>query len=236
MSDLSPYASRLARTLPELQDRVARAAERSGRSAVDVRIVAVSKGHPLAAVRAALEAGISDLGENRVGEFTDKAAGLGDGVTVRWHFIGHIQSRKTGPVAQAADLVHSVDRLKLARRLSRDAELAGRVLPVLVQVNTSGEDSKGGFVPAEAEDAWAGLLQLPGLDVRGLMTMAPFTPDEAVLRSTFRRLRELNERLGTSPAYGGTELSMGMSNDFEIAVEEGSTLIRVGTALFGERT
>lgn len=236
MSDLSPYPGRLARTLPELQDRVARAAERSGRSAAEVRIVAVSKGHPLAAVRAALEAGISDLGENRVGEFTDKAARLGDEASVRWHFIGHIQSRKTGPVAQAADLVHSVDRLKLAGRLSRDAEQAGRVLPVLVQVNTSGEDSKGGFAPAEAEDALADLLELPGLDVRGLMTMAPFTTDEAVLRSTFRRLRELNERLGTSPAYRGTELSMGMSNDFEIAVEEGSTLIRVGTALFGERT
>lgn len=215
---------------------MARAAERSGRSAAEVRIVAVSKGHPLAAVRAALEAGISDLGENRVGEFTDKAARLGDEASVRWHFIGHIQSRKTGPVAQAADLVHSVDRLKLAGRLSRDAEQAGRVLPVLVQVNTSGEDSKGGFAPAEAEDALADLLELPGLDVRGLMTMAPFTTDEAVLRSTFRRLRELNERLGTSPAYRGTELSMGMSNDFEIAVEEGSTLIRVGTALFGERT
>lgn len=152
-----------------------------------------------------------------------------------WHMIGHLQSRKARAAAELADLVHSVDSLKLGRRLSGFAEEVGRRLPVLVQLNASGEESKSGFSPEEAVEAVGQLLEFPGLELRGFMTMAPFVEDEGVLRSTFRRVREVQERALALAGFKGRELSMGMTNDFELAVEEGSTMVRIGTALFGER-
>lgn len=229
------YESRLRENLPRITEAIEEAAGRVGRGEGEVTLVAVTKAHPPEALKAALALGLNDLGENRVEEMEEKVGILG-GEAAIWHMIGHVQSRKAKPVSEMADLVQSLDSLKLGRRLSSFAEEAGRILPALVQVNTSGEDAKHGFSPPEALEAIHQFLDLPGLEVRGLMTMAPFVDDEAILRRTFAGLRRLQEEaVGTLPAYHGTQLSMGMTNDFELAVEEGSTMVRIGTALFGER-
>ncbi len=216
-------------------DAIEGAARRAGREGGEVTLVAVTKAHPPEAIRAALKAGLTDLGENRVEELEGKIELLGrDAAT--WHMIGHLQSRKARMGADLADLIHSVDSLKLGRRLSHFAQESGRILPVLVQVNTGGEEAKSGFSPEGAVEGIHQLLEEPGLEIRGLMTMAPFVDEEAVLRRTFIGLRKIREKaLASLPGYKGTELSMGMTNDFELAVEEGSTMVRIGTALFGER-
>jgi len=213
---------------------VEEAAGRAGRDPSEVRIVAVTKGHPPDAVRAAVDVGLGDVGENRVGELERKVGLLGRGLA-RWHMIGHVQRRKASRLPGLTDLLHSLDSFRLAERLQRVGEDAGTTIPVLVQVNTSGEASKYGFSPDEFRESFAGILALDRLRVDGLMTMAPLTEDEGLIRRTFRSLRELHRESRERPAYEGTELSMGMSNDYGIAVEEGSTMIRVGTALFGER-
>ncbi len=213
---------------------MAGAALAAGRDPAGVRLVAVTKGHPLEALRAALEAGVPDLGENRVEELEEKEAALGrDRAT--WHMIGHLQSRKAARAAGAAHLIHSVDSLHLAEKLSRSAEGRGSEVRVLAQVNTSGEESKGGLEPAGAVEAVLAMAALPGVRVEGLMTMAPFVGDVEVLSSAFRRLRETLEEVRRRDPRVGPELSMGMTNDFEIAIREGSTMVRIGTALFGER-
>ena len=229
-----------------VREALERAGERSARSHAAVRIVAVTKGHPDAAIEAALDFGLSDMGENRVEEMEGKVARLGrEGI--RWHMIGRLQSRKVPRLPEICDLLHSMDRLSLAQRIAkqweeREAEAAGvergatMELPVLIQVNTSGEEAKGGFALSAALDEIPEVLELPGFRVVGLMTMAPFTEDETVIRGSFARLRRLHEELGGNPRYRGSELSMGMTNDYAIAVEEGSTLVRLGTALFGERS
>lgn len=218
----------------EVRERIERARERAGHSA-PVTLLAVTKTHPADAVRAALAAGVADVGENRVQEMEEKAAEVGrEGV--RWHLIGHLQRNKAAKAVALADLVHSVDSLRLAEALSAEAVKAGREARVLVQVNTSGEETKGGFGAGEAIDAAGRIAELPGVVVEGMMTMAPFTDDDAVLRRTFRGARALWEEAGrTVSGFRAAHLSMGMSNDFEIAVEEGSTLVRVGSILFGER-
>jgi len=194
----------------------------------------VTKAHPPEALRAALAVGLTDLGENRVEELERKVRLLGRDAA-RWHMVGHVQSRKAKQVVESADMIHSVDTLKLARRFSGSAsEYEGRV-PILVQVNMSEEESKGGFHQDRALDAIHEVLELPGVEVRGLMTLAPFVDDERVLRRVFVGLRRIHEEAGKLPDYQGRELSMGMTNDFELAVEEGSTMVRIGTALFGER-
>lgn len=220
--------------LPGVLDRIAAAAERSGRDPSGVRIVAVTKGHAACAVEAVAKAGLRDIGENRVEELQRKRALLND-LAVDWHMIGHVQRRKAGPAARLAGLVHSIDSLRLAEKLSRLGEAEGRRVPVLVQLNVSGEATKGGFPEAEALDGVGKVAALGGLRVLGLMTMAPFVADEAVLRSTFRKTREVMEAAAGTPGVEGCELSMGMSNDYEIAVEEGSTMVRLGTTLLGER-
>ena len=228
------YAARLRDALPAVRDRIAEAADASGRAADAVRLVAVTKAHPIAAVRAALAAGLTDLGENRVEELEQKVGEIGRGAAT-WHMIGHLQSRKAPRAMAVADLIHSVDSVKLAQRLSRFASEEGRTVAVLVQVNTSGEGSKSGFDGARGLEEIHALAELPGIDVRGLMTMAPFVDDTTVLTDTFVAVRHLAERLRASGAAIGPELSMGMTNDLEIAVREGSTMVRIGTALFGER-
>lgn len=230
----SMYENRLRENLPRLRDAVERAARRAGRGEGEVTLVAVTKAHPLPALEAALSVGLSHLGENRLEEMEEKVRLLGRGAAT-WHMVGHVQSRKARQAVEVADLIHSVDTLKLGRRLSSFSVDGGRTAPVLVQVNASGEDVKNGFDLDLALEAIQELVELPGLNVRGLMTMAPFVEDERVLRGTFRKLRRLHEEAGRIPGYEGTELSMGMTNDFELAVEEGSTMVRIGTALFGER-
>jgi len=228
------YATRLAETLPAVLERIARAAASSGRGPSSVRLVAVTKSHPFEAVEAALGAGLTDLGENRVEELEAKVAAFGaDAAT--WHMIGHLQSRKAPRAVEAADLIHSVDSLKLAGRISRAGVEAGRSVRVLAQVNTSGEGSKSGFAPDDAVERIHEMAELPGLEVDGLMTMAPFVDDEGVLSDAFSCLRRLSERLREASDAVGPELSMGMTNDLEVAIREGSTMVRIGTALFGER-
>jgi len=228
------YETRLRNNLPGVREAIARAAENAGRDAADVTMVAITKAHPLEALEAALAVGLRDLGENRVEELEHKVSVLGrDAAT--WHMVGHVQSRKAKQVVANADILHSVHSLKLARKLSGFAQDGGSPLPALVQVNMSGEEAKSGFDPAEAVEAVHQILELDGIDVRGLMTMARFGADEAVLRKTFQGLRRIQEEATALSGYAGRELSMGMTNDFELAVEEGSTMVRIGTALFGER-
>lgn len=247
---LPHFRHRIEEALPRVLDRIAAAAERSGRDTAAVRIVAVTKGHPPEAVEAVLGAGLADVGENRVEELEEKAPAF-QARGVRWHMIGHVQSRKAARAARLAGLLHSVDSLRLAGRLSRAAEGAGKRLPVLVQVNASGEAAKGGFLvvgppgsasteaqgsaSTEVLERIAEIAALPGLRPVGLMTMAPFTSDDSVVRATFRRTRELLESASGIEGFDGRELSMGMSNDYETAVEEGSTMVRLGTTLLGER-
>jgi pyridoxal phosphate enzyme (YggS family) len=198
-----------------------------------VRLVAVTKSHPVEAIEAALAAGLTDLGENRVEELESKVVAFGRSPT--WHMIGHLQSRKARRAVVAADMIHSVDSSALADKLSRAALEEGRRAVVLAQVNTSGEGSKSGFTPNEAVERVHALAELPGLELRGLMTMAPFVDDDGVVAEAFGRLRTLSERLRALSERVGPELSMGMTNDLEVAIREGSTMVRIGTALFGER-
>lgn len=221
--------------------RIEQAAMRAGRDPSEVTLVTVTKGHPIEVVRRALEAGLARFGENYVEEARAKMEAI-SAPSVEWHMIGHIQSRKAREVVQGFALVHSVDSLRLARRLSRFAEERGVDLPVFLECNVSGESRKYGWAMAQPADWERALVEiretaeLPHLRVRGLMTMAPWCPDPEKTRPVFRRLRELREWLrGRLPGLNLSELSMGMSDDFEIAVEEGATVVRIGRALLGPR-
>ena len=228
------YAQRLEHTWPELRARIERAADAAQRAAASVRVVAVTKAHPLEAVDAALATGLRDLGENRVEELEEKVRARGR-ESATWHMIGHVQCRKAKRVVELAHLTHSVDSERLAERLSRIGVEESMEVGVLAQVNTSGEGSKGGFDPEDAVEVIHRIAELPCLRVHGLMTMAPWVEDERVLHAAFADLREIGDALRRVTGRVGRELSMGMTNDLEIAIREGSTMIRIGTALFGER-
>jgi PLP dependent protein len=234
MSEREDYARRLREGLPEVRERIAEALRRAGRAA-DVQVVAVTKGHPAAAVAALRAAGLHAAGENRVQELARKVDEVGRRA-VAWHLIGHLQRNKVRTAIPLFDLIQSIDSLRLAGELSREALRGGAVVTGLVQVNTSGEGTKGGFAAAAAVDAVAEIAGLPGLRIAGLMTMAPYDADERTLRRTFAGARELFDRCAALPGFDARWLSMGMSGDFEVAVEEGSTMVRLGTILFGERT
>jgi PLP dependent protein len=224
----------LRERLAVAEERIESARVRVGRSD-PVTLVAVTKTLSAAVIREAREAGIGDIGENRVPELEEKVREVGR-EAVRWHLIGHLQRNKARRAIPCFDLLHSLDSLRLARQLSQDAEFLGREVEALVQVNTSGEESKFGFAPDEALQAIGEMAELPGLKLVGVMTMAPFVADEAVLRRTFAGARRLWEDAdGQVAGFEARHLSMGMSNDFDVAVEEGSTLVRLGTVLFGER-
>lgn len=226
--------------LQEVQARVSASAGAVDRDPAQIRLLAVTKGFPPSVVRAAHEIGLRDFGENRVQEGLQKMAQLRDLDRVSWHMIGHIQSRKAADVAPNFASVHSVGRTKIAERLNRYRE--GPPLPILLQCNVSGERSKHGWELAD-ESTWPAVLtefaevsDFPNLEIRGLMTIAPWTSDEKVVRGTFKRLRRLAEFL-RQELHGITwdELSMGMSDDYQLAVEEGATVLRLGRAIFGER-
>lgn len=228
------YAERIRSSLPELRDRIARAAERSGRGPSEVRLITVTKSHPIEAAEAAVACGLLDLGENRPEELEWKVEAL-RAPGLRWHMIGHVQTRKVSRLVGPTYLVHSIDSLRLAEKFSRAATQVGATVDVLVQVNVSGEEAKGGLAGPSAAEGVMEICELPGVVVRGLMTMAPFVDDEGIVRPVFRGLRELHAGLLEQDGYEGRELSMGMTNDFEVAIEEGSTMVRVGTALLGPR-
>ena len=232
------YEQRLQASLPAVAERILKARERAG-SAHDVRVIAVTKGHPAEAIRAATAAGLHDCGENRVLELESKIEELGRSAAT-WHLIGHLQRNKVRKALPLFDVVHSIDSVRLAREISAEAVRAGVTARGLVQVNASGEDSKGGI--DIADDAAPGVAavqtigQLPGLHIEGIMTMAPYVANENVLRATFARTRRLFDECARQVSgFHAKDVSMGMSNDFEIAIEEGSTMIRLGTILFGER-
>lgn len=227
----------VAENIEAIRARMRVAAERAGRDPGSVRLVAVSKRQPLEAVREAMSAGQMVFGENYLQEAESKVAALGQGPL--WHCIGHLQSNKARIAAAIFDCIETIDRLKLAMALEgRLAEL-GKTMPILVQVNVGGEAQKAGVSQEEAGKLCRELQQFPHLILQGLMTMPPFGQKPEESRSYFRQLRLLGEELagqGLLGQHGPVQLSMGMSGDFEVAIEEGATLVRVGTALFGERS
>lgn len=228
--DIDGIAARLA----QVRERIERARERAGRRD-PVTLVAVTKTHPAETVRAAIAAGVADVGENRVQELEGKVAEVGRDA-VRWHLIGHLQRNKVAKAMPLFDLIHSVDSERLAQALSDEAVKTGITARALVEINSVGEASKGGFSVDESIDAVGRIAALPGLELAGMMTMAPFTGDEAVIRRAFEATRRACEEAARQvPGFTGRHLSMGMSNDYEIAVEEGATLVRVGSSIFGER-
>ena len=228
------YEARLRAAVPAVLERIERARERGGRTA-PVTLVAVTKGHDAAAALAAAAYGLEDCAENRVQDLEAKVESVGR-TAVRWHLIGHLQRNKVRRALPLFDLIHSIDSDRLAAELSAEAERAGVEVRGLVQVNTSGEATKGGFSADAAVEAVSRVTALPMLRIAGLMMMAPFDAPEAALRKTFGRARELFEQCSREvPGFHPEHLSMGMSDDFEVAVEEGSTMVRLGTILFGER-
>ena len=225
--------SAIADNLQAVQARISNAAAAVGRSPESVRLLAVSKTWPLACVLDAAEAGQRAFGENYVQEGIDKIAAV-SGRNLEWHFIGPLQSNKTKPVAEHFDWVHSIDRLKIAERLSAQRPTYLSPLQVCVQVNVSGEASKSGCAPDEALALCRAVAALPGLQLRGLMAIPEPTDDLQAQRIPFRKLRELREQICAAGLPLDT-LSMGMSHDLEAAVAEGATIVRIGTAIFGER-
>ena len=227
-------ASDVAERVQGVRERIDLARQRSGRDD-PVTLVAVTKNHPAEAVDAVIGAGVHDVGENRVPELTEKVEQVGRGA-VQWHLIGHLQRNKVRRALPLFDLLQSLDSLRLAEAISAEAVGSGRTGRALVQVNISGEATKGGLPSESALEAVARIAELPGLHAMGLMTMAPFGADEGTLRRVFGATRRLWEEAGRQiPSFDAKVLSMGMSDDFEVAVEEGSTMVRVGTLLFGER-
>jgi pyridoxal phosphate enzyme (YggS family) len=235
----------LAENITAVREQIAVATERVGRLPAEVTLVAVSKTKPLELVRMAYDLGLTDFGENWVQEALAKIAdfdptGIRSGI--RWHMIGHVQSNKAGKVVGSFACIHSVDSLHIAQALNQHAEKASQATAttlrqsVLLQVNISGEQSKEGMSEEETPLLARQIVALPHLDVQGLMTVAPLVQDPEEVRPVFRRLRELNERLRQEVAGSAWQhLSMGMTDDYRVAIEEGATIVRVGRAVFGER-
>jgi pyridoxal phosphate enzyme (YggS family) len=225
--------SSLTENLEAVRERIASAALRSGRKPDDVQLVAISKTYPAEMIREASEAGQVLFGESRVQEALIKIPSLPS--HLRWHFIGHLQSNKVRKVLPNFELIHGVDSSALARDIDRVGAESGLFPRVLLEVNVSGEGSKHGFAPEALERDLEGLLAMPRLQVEGFMTMAPLAAEAEASRPYFAALRELRDRLSTTTGIPLTTLSMGMSGDYEVAVEEGATLVRVGSAIFGNR-
>jgi hypothetical protein len=235
----------IASNLEEIRERMAQAARRAGRNPTEVALMAVSKTHPASAILEAIAAGQTLFGENRVQELAAKREQLGaqaspaSYVNAKFRLIGHLQSNKAARAVELFDAIDSVDSLRLAQRLNQEAERLGRTLDVLLEINIGGEAAKTGFGPNSTTELRL-LLQaqpsLPNLAIRGLMTVPPYTEDPEGAREFFRRLRQLRDQLRASTGLALPELSMGMSHDFEVAIEEGSTCVRVGTSIFGDRS
>ena len=224
------------RRLAEVRERIANAAGRAGRKPEDVRLIAVSKTHPLEAVRAAADAGQIDFGENKVQEALQKIAQSTDN-SLRWHLIGHLQSNKARKAAGAVGAIHAIDSVDLLKRVDQAASEAGRIVDVLIQVDLALEDTKHGAPLGEVAAIVTAAGSCTAAKLAGLMLLPPLAGNPEDARPWFRQLRELRDGLVSNgtPADRLRELSMGMSHDFEVAIAEGSTMVRVGTAIFGER-
>ena len=223
----------IAANLEEIRGRLTAAAERAGRDPASVRLVAVSKTYPAEAVAAASSTGQRIFGESRVQEARDKIPACPSGL--EWHFIGHLQKNKVRQALPLFPFFHSIDSAALAGAIDRIAGETGAEAQGLLEVNISGEESKHGFTPDELRSQFPALAKLPHLRIRGLMTMAPYSDDPEDARPVFRKLRELRDELQSAHQHPLPELSMGMSGDFEPAIEEGATLVRVGSSIFGTR-
>src|SRR5258708_2596456 len=223
-----------------VRERIDAAARRAGRNPDKITLMGVSKTFPVESVREAYAAGLRVFGENRVEEFAEKCPALLDLSDAKWHLIGHLQSNKAAKAAELFSAVDSVDSLKLAERLNAAAAQAGKTLPIVIEINVGGEDAKSGAAPDsdELEQILLAAPCLASLQVRGLMTVPPYSENPNHAQPFFRQLREIRDRIASRqlPAIVMDELSMGMSHDFEVAIREGSTCVRVGTAIFGDRT
>ena len=229
--------TQLGERLARIRSQIEAAALKCGRSPHEVSLIAISKTHPAALVREAIVLGATDIGENRVQEAEQKINEVGRN-TVRWHLVGHLQANKARRAVQLFDVIHSLDSLELARRLDRlCAEESREQLPVMVQVDLGHEETKTGVDESQLMDLVEGLKSLDRVKLVGLMTLPPFFDDPEQARPFFRRLRELRDELAGRGAFGDRngELSMGMTHDFEVAIEEGATMVRIGTAIFGQR-
>lgn len=220
--------------LTQVRRQIAAAAAKAGRAPDTVQLVAVTKNVSVERIRAAIAAGVTAIGENRVQEALRKYPHIGR--DVEWHLIGHLQTNKVKYVAPIFDLIHSLDRMNLAQALSDASQKTGKTFRVLVQVNVAREETKYGITPEQAVSFVRDVVRLPGIAVEGLMTMAPYTPDAESVRPIFRQLWALREEItGAIPGVALKHLSMGMTGDFTVAVEEGATIVRIGTGIFGQR-
>jgi pyridoxal phosphate enzyme (YggS family) len=230
---LRSVAQSVAQNVEFVRRRIAAACLRAGRDPEEVTLVAVTKTVGGGLIKEAVQAGVRDVGENFVQELLAKRESLGDD-GIRWHFIGHLQSNKVRQIAGWIHLVHSVDSLSLASEISKKSAAAGKTAEILIEVKTTGETTKFGVQPPEVLELAKKIGGLPNLKASGLMTIGPFLPDAESSRPSFRQLRSLRDLLA-SEGFGMTHLSMGMTNDFEVAIEEGATIVRIGTAIFGPR-
>jgi PLP dependent protein len=238
MATIDPTQEQLAERLAGIRARIAAAAQKCGRSPGEVTLIAISKTHPASAVKKLLELGTADVGENKVQEAEAKVTEIGR-EKARWHLVGHLQANKTRRAVNIFDVIHSLDSVDLARRLDRICIEEGRKsLPLLIQVDLGHEETKSGIDESELTHMVESLGPLTRLKLVGLMTLPPFFDDPEQSRPFFRRLRELRDELAQHGAFGDGrgELSMGMTHDFEVAIEEGATMVRIGTAIFGART
>src|SRR6266567_3902308 len=224
----------------KVRERMAAAARRAGRRPEEIALMAVTKTHPAERIQEAYSAGLRLFGENRVQEFAGKASALADLAEADWHMIGHLQTNKSGKAAELFNAVDSVDSVKLAEKLDAAARSLSRKLSVLIEINVGGESAKSGVAPdsRDLEELLVAAPRFEALELRGLMTVPPFTDDPERARPYFRKLRDLRDAISLRklPSVEMDVLSMGMSHDFEVAIEEGSTCVRVGTAIFGERS
>ena len=217
----------IAHNIQEVEQRIAGACERAGRSSDEVTMVAVTKTIAPPAIRAAFDAGVRHFGENKVQEARLKIEQLESlRPHLTWHMVGHLQTNKAKTASAIFDIIHSIDSLRLAQDLNDNS---AKKIPVLLQVNIAEETTKGGFLLHEVDNALGQIGKLPNLEIQGLMTIAPWESDAEVVRPVFRRMRQLGESMGLN------QLSMGMTDDFEVAIEEGATIVRIGRAIFGER-
>lgn len=229
----------ISESISKLEERIAQAAKRTGRSFEQIELMAVTKTHPAESIREAYDAGLRLFGENRVQEFAGKAGALASLPGAEWHMIGHLQTNKAARTVELFTAVDSVDSVKLAEKLNAAAEVAGKKLPILVEINIGGESAKSGVsTDSEAlESLLESAARLKSLIFRGLMTVPPYTEDPEGARPYFRKLHQLRDNIAARKlkAISMDVLSMGMSHDFEVAIAEGSTCVRLGTAIFGER-
>ena len=228
------FTDMIAENIRSVTQRIAKACEKSGHSAADVRLICVTKTASVAEIEEVLSLGARSLGENRVQDALDKYAAIGS--RAQWHLIGHLQTNKAKDAVKIFSLIHSVDSMRLAREINKEAARIGKIQDILVQVNTSGEASKFGMAPGEVEEVIKVISIYPNIKICGLMTIAPEVEDPEIVRPYFRALRELKDKINNLKltTYNLQLLSMGMTNDFEVAIEEGANMVRIGRAIFKE--